>query len=208
MPQTLTKTVTAYKFNELSESAKQRALEKMYDINVDNDFWSECAIDDFKEVGKIIGIDIEKIYFSGFSCQGDGACFEGRYEYKKGSLKAIKDYAPKDTALHAIVENLAKIQAKYFYKLGAKVKHSGHYYHAYCTEIDIMERDQDGYFQGYSDLPVETIDEMIEILRDFMNWIYKRLNDEYNFLTSEEEIIGTIEANEYDFTEEGNFPAI
>lgn len=35
-----------FKFDELSDDAKQTALEKLYDINVDDDFWFECCIDD------------------------------------------------------------------------------------------------------------------------------------------------------------------
>jgi hypothetical protein len=204
----LTKTVKAYKFRELSDSAKQRVLEKFYDINVDSDFWYKCDFEDIKEIGKIIGISIEDIYFSGFSSQGDGACFEGTYEYKKNSLKAIKDYAPQDTTLHEIAKNLYEIQKINFYTIGAKVTHNGLYSHENCTEIDVYTRDRDGYFNDYLTITTKTDTEIKEYLRDFMRWIYKCLNEDYDFLTEEKQIIDTIEANDYDFDEKGNFPAI
>lgn len=204
MPHILTKSVTAFKFNELSEKAKDKVLERFYNINVDDNYWYEGVIEDSKTIGKIIGIDITNIFFSGFSSQGDGACFEGEYRYKKGCLKAIMDYAPKDEKLHSIVENLCKLQSQYFYKLGAKVKHKGHYSHAFCTDISLLEMDKDGYYEETGRI----IGAMSEYLRDFMQWIYKQLNEQYDYMTSKEAIIETIESNDYDFTEEGGFPAI
>jgi len=39
-----------YKFDELSEDAKQKAIEKLYDINVDHDWW-DCTYDDAARIG-------------------------------------------------------------------------------------------------------------------------------------------------------------
>ena len=46
---------------------------------------------------------------------------------------------------------------------------------------------------------------MIELLRDYMHWIYKRLNAESDYMMSDEAITETIEANEYEFTVDGEF---
>ncbi len=198
MPQIQTVSTTTYKFSELSESGKRSAIEKQYNINVDYEWW-ESDYDDFKNIGKIIGINIDKIYFSGFSCQGDGACFEGKYEYKKGSCKELKNYAPLDTELHRIAEELFQLQRKNFYRLGATVKQSGHYYHSGCTDIDVYS---DEYQAWCYDNP-EVERDIKELLKDFMDWIYKSLNNQYDFLTGKEAIQETIEANDYDFTEDG-----
>jgi len=67
MSQVLTKTVTAYKYDELSDSAKEKALEKMYDINVDHDWW-EFIYEDAKTIGlKITGFDVACASY----CNGD-----------------------------------------------------------------------------------------------------------------------------------------
>jgi len=184
-----------YKFSELSDEAREKAIEKLHDINIHCD-WYEFVIDDAKEIGKLIGINIDKIYFSGFWSQGDGACFEGNYEYRKGSVKTIIEYAPKDKELQRIAGELQTIQSKHFYKLCAYVKHSGHYYHKMCTNIDIQHA-------NYAHYVPENADEIIEPLRDFMDWMYSWLQKEYEYLTSKEAIIETIEANEYEFTENG-----
>ncbi len=199
--QVLTKKVEAYKFNELSEEAQEKVLRQFWDINVNDDFWHECTIDDCKEIAKIIGIDITHIYFRGFSSQGDGACFEGSYSYKIGSVKEIMAYAPQDKELHEIAKTLAEIQRKHFYRINATIKHRGHYYHAYCTDIDIYDT-EDQY------KVLDCTEEIKTVLRDFMNWIYSQLNKQYDYLTSKESIIDTINANEYDFTIDGIFPAI
>jgi hypothetical protein len=190
-----------YKFDELSEDAKEHAIEKLYDINVDYDGWYEFIFDDAKEIAKLMGIEIKNIYFNGFSSQGDGACFEGNYKYAKNSVKKVIEFAPKDTELHQMVKGLFEIQKKNFYSITANVKQSGHYYHSRCTDINVYRQDNQG-FEDY--LNQSDNDAIVELLRDFMNWIYKQLNDDYDYQTSKEAIIETIKANDYDFDEDGN----
>lgn len=185
-----------YSFGELSEEAKAHALDIMYDINTNYDWWY-AVYEDVKEIGKILGINITDIYFSGFSSQGDGACFEGAYEYKKGSVKGIIAYAPEDKELHDIARRLFDVQRKHLYLLRATVRHHGHYYHELCTDIDVTNMET-GDWAGK-----ETEDEISDVLRSFMQWIYRTLGREFEYLTSEEQVIETIEANEYQFTVDG-----
>lgn len=193
-----TVTTDVYKFEELTDEAKQNALEELHDINTDYDWWN-FVYEDTKEAGKLIGIDIDTIYFSGFSSQGDGACFEGSYAYKKGSVKAIKEFNPNDEELHSIVESLCNIQKSAFYSLTAKVKQRGRYMHENCTDIDVYDsRTDEGVYDEFG-----TAGELTKALRAFMTWIYKRLEFTYDDLQSEEAIISTIEANEYEFTKDG-----
>jgi len=188
-----------YKFDELSDEAKQSAIESMQDINVDHEWW-EFVEEDAKAIGLLMGIEIDNIYFSGFSSKGDGACFEGSYEYKKNSVAAVKEYAPTDEELHRIVNELLSLQKKCFFQIRARVKHSGHYSHRFCTDFSV---DFESYVTGndYYDQEIES--DIIEVLRDYMHWIYKRLEAEYWYLVSDEAIKETIEANEYEFTVDG-----
>jgi hypothetical protein len=79
--------------------------------------------------------------------------------------------------------------------LEASVKHRGHYYHEFCTEISV---------DRYDIYPTEDAEEWVtELLRDFMRWIYRQLESEYEFQTSEEQIKETILINEYEFNEDG-----
>jgi hypothetical protein len=114
------KCITVYKFDELSDEAKEKAREWWREGGLDYE-WYDCVESDFKEIGKILGIDVTKIFFTGFSSQGDGACFEGYYEYAKGSVKKLKEYAPQDTELHRIAEELAQAQKRFFYGIDAVI---------------------------------------------------------------------------------------
>jgi hypothetical protein len=84
------------------------------------------------------------------------------------------------------------------YRLSATVKHSGHYQHQYCTDIAVTD---DNSMRGDAAPDVE--EAVKELLRDFMRWIYRQLEQEYGYLTSDESVDDTIRANEYTFTEDG-----
>ena len=191
--------IITYSFNELSESAKEKALDDMRVNWLDYEWW-DFVYDDAKTIADLMGIEIYNIWFSGFSSQGDGACFEGSYSYKKGSVKAVKSYAPQDKELHNIAESLAEVQKRNFYQLSASVSHRGHYYHAYCTDISVS-RDSD----NYQDVSEDDQDIVIDLLRDFMNWIYARLESECEYQLSDEVITENIINNGYEFTKNGEF---
>ena len=61
---TITKTL--YEFDDLDEDAKETARAWWREGILEHDFWYECAIEDAKELGKLLGIEIENVYFSGF----------------------------------------------------------------------------------------------------------------------------------------------
>lgn len=187
---------TVYTFDELSADAQQNALEELSDINVGYEWW-DSDYDDFKTIADIIGINIKNIYFSGFYSQGDGACFEGEYSYKKDSVKNIQKYAPLDTELHTIAKRLRDTQKSNFYSITATIKHSGHYSHEYCTNINVYINNPASDYEEDADEKIA--EEIRDILRDFMRWIYNHLEKQYYFLTSKEAILETIEANEYEF---------
>ena len=208
---TETTTRTLYKFDELSPEAQQHALEEQSRFEAE-DFYTEFVYGDAATIADLFGLDIRQtretrmngehyyaptIYYSGFSCQGDGACFEGHYEYKKGALKAVKEYAGQDQELHRIVKALQEIQRKNFYQLTARTKHSGHYYHSGCMSVDVERQDE-------KEMTADAEETVEECLRDFADWIYKQLGNEYDYRTGEEACREAIEANDYEFTEKGD----
>ena len=165
---TETTTRNLYTFDELDDNAKERARDWWRNGGLDYDWW-DSVYEDAETVGALMGIDIDRIYFSGFSSQGDGACFEGSYAYKKGGAKAVTEYAPQDSELPDIARGLQDIQKTHFYALSASVKQSGHYMHELCTDVSVYD-DRDG-----SHADADTDEAITELLRDFMRWIYSRL---------------------------------
>lgn len=204
---------TIYSFNELSESAKEKAREWFRNASSDDSFYAESVIEDAATIADLMGIDLRQtrkthmdktsfyaptIFYSGFWSQGDGACFECSYKYKKGSVKAVMNYAPKDAELHRIAKGLQAIQRKYFYSLQATSKHSGHYYHSGCMRVSV------DYVGNQIDRETEKGEyEITQLLRDFADWIYKQLESAYDFSVSDECVDDNIICNEYEFFENG-----
>ncbi len=201
-----------FQYDELDDRAKERARE-WYSRHVFEDpcDW-EYVYEDAAEVADILGIDLRQrrvtlvgghhryepsIYFSGFCSQGDGACFEGTYRYAKGATKKIRGYAPQDKELHRIADELQAVQRKHFYHLIASMNHTGHYCHSGCMSVEV-EHSED----RYRDIG-DAEEEITQLMRDFADWIYERLSDEYDYRTSDEAVEEAIRANEYEFDEEG-----
>lgn len=210
MPKKRVTETTVYQFDELSDEAKEKAREWYRQGNCDDSFWSECTIDDAKEIGKLLGMDIDKVYFSCFWSQVDGACFEGTWRAGDIKLEKLKEYAPQDKELHRIGEQLAELAVKYPDGYFG-VKHRGHYSHSGCTSFDVelpnAKEDELEYDSPeFKLLQVEIGEDeetLIELARDFMNWIYKALEQEWDYQNSDEQVDETIRANEYEFLESG-----
>lgn len=203
---------TVFKFDELSEAAKEKARAWYREGDTD-DFDVEFIYEDAATIADLFGLDIRtrnvsrhggpvrfepNIYYSGFWSQGDGACFEGTYRYKAGALKAVKNYAPQDAELHAIVTALQAVQKKYFYRLRASCNHRGHYYHSGCMSVDVEYQGDD-----CRDVSRDDEQEITDQLRLFADWIYDRLEADYDWHNADEQVDDSIIANEYEFTEEG-----
>lgn len=211
----ITKQITLYTFEELSDRAKEKARDWWRSCET-SDFDHEFIFEDAERVGALIGIEIDRhtyktmgggtgsaptIYYSGFSSQGDGACFEGTYRYAKGGLKAlakeIGTVSKGDIELLRIARELQDIQKRYFYRLTATIKHRGHYNHSGCMVIDV-EHDTQPYIVDYN---LER--ELEQPLRAFADWIYDQLKSEYFWRMEDEQVDESITINGYTFTEEG-----
>lgn len=199
-----------FTFDELSDAAKEKA----------RDWWRGCESaefdaadlhDDFENVAAILGVKFNTqaiplmgggtrqepvIYWQGFSSQGDGACFEGRYSYAKHMRKAIREYVPQDYTLHQIADSLFEVQQKNFYCLSARTKHCGHYYHSGCMSIEVF---RNGIYA-----PHDVGEAVSVLLRQFADWIYSRIEKEYEYRMSDENVDDAIRANEYEFLSDGS----
>lgn len=210
MPEVLE--ITVFRFDELSEDARDRARAWYRDGGFDYD-WFDAVYEDFQRVAEILGISFKtrtvrlmgggsrqepRIFFSGFWSQGDGASFECYYSYRKCASAEIRSYAPQDTTLHGIADALQAVQRRNFYQLRAEASHRGNYYHEYCMGISV-ERDS----PTWQDMTAGAEEIVTEALRDLARWLYRQLEREYDYLTSDEAVDEAIAANGYTFTEAG-----
>lgn len=208
---------TIYQFHELSDEAKSKALEKAREYVYQEPGDWDHVIDYAVDVGAWMGFDLMQrrttlldgkwnyapsVFFSGFWSQGDGACFEATYSYGKNAkaLIALNSGGTDKATLSALADRLQALQKSHFYSLRASVSHTGHYYHEYSMSYDLScdcKRCQ-GYNPG-----AEAEEEFREICADFARWIYRTLKREYEYQSSDERLIEMIEANEYEFDEDG-----
>lgn len=202
-------TTTLYQFDELSEHAKERARD-WYRFHGIEEEWYEEVFVDAKDVAWELGIDIDEIFFQGFAHQGDGASFDARYTYKPKACEGIRGYAPRDKKLHAIADALDEIQQPYDGKLTASVKHGQGYAHAYAADIEIDLDDEQRSFEPFSPFTGEAnegdrraYEAIRETLRDFMNWIFEQLREQYFYRISEEGVDEQLEESDELFDARG-----
>jgi len=203
---------TVYRLDELDEAARSRARDWYRERAFDRD-WHEVVFEDFARICEILGVHLKtspvplvgggtgskpRIYFRGFWSQGDGACFEAYYRYAKGAGAAIRAHARDDTELHRIADALQSVQSRNFYQLIADVTHRDRYCHEYSMAIAV-HRDSN----NWQEMTGDAEEDVIEALRDLARWLYRQLEREFEYQTSDAVIDEAIAANGYTFTESG-----
>ncbi len=198
-----------FQFDELDDKAKEKARQWWRECDAGDNFWSECTIEEAVREGEFLGIEFKDtgrktfepaIYWSGFSSQGDGACFEGVWRAGACQPEKVADGwgdSPSTTELRRIAAVFGEI-AKEWPTASFSVAHSGHYSHEFCTEFDVtMDEDPDMV------VPDGIEKELIEVAREFMKWIYRALEAAYEYHNSDEQVDESIKINEYEFEEDG-----
>ena len=186
MPRTIE--IQAYKFDELSETAKQKVLEKFYDFNVNLDWW-DYVYDDAKNVGlKITSFDLDR----NKNCEGE----------LYWNADAV---AQKITEEHGDTCETYKTAMAFLLELEAMEERARTAYDDYKAATTIEDErdysDFDGFYEYKFEEERDDLFEQFEkdIFSDYANM----LQNEYEYLTSEAAIIESIEANEYEFDENG-----
>lgn len=181
-------------FEQLPKEVRERVLEEHRDINVDYD-WAELIIDDFKEEMKSFGISVSVVYWSGFWSQGDGACFEGSISDMStllNSVDALKSYA-----------NIIDIQ-----EIVMSWTSRGNHCHEHTLRFELY----DHRYEPDGDEPADVIKRTLVrydnsridgLEKDIAEWVreqcralYTNLEEEYEYRTSDEQIIETLEADD------------
>ena len=186
----------------VSSSQRTALLEKYRYINVEYYTWWDCVEENFRQDMKEIGIQVDKLYFSGFCSQGDGACFVG--SMSDGALKYL-DHHHKDQ--FPMIRELIEAGGGVY----AYCKHDGRYYHEYCTSfwtdsdrfVGILEcptEFQEQIAEQWDELLSKEMSDFEQAITDqwrvYMREAYASLEEEYDYLTSDDAVWDTIEANE------------
>ena len=181
-----------YQFDELDNTAQKVAREWFRKDYPDYEWW-DTVYDDAKEVATFLGVEIDKIYFSGFWSQGDGASFTGRFRSDDlKTLDALKENYPTEEKLHALLQRLLAVKHQEGAFLEILVR--GRYSHSGTMDVE----DPDSYYVWAE------MCEVRDCLRRFADWIYAQLEKEYNYLVSNESVDENIRINEYWFLPNGS----
>ena len=189
----------------LSAERRDALLEKHRDANVEHVEWYDSAYGMFVEDCAEKGIEVDthtirtvggkqahrrSIYFSGFWSQGDGACFDGRVNDWTKFFEAMKR------------PDLITLYQKTDEGLTLTWSHEGRYYHENCVSFsgelcldNPHDDDEDPLLHAAWDIAYEegyVFDKLeetfAEFVRDLMRDLYKSLEEEHDYLTSDEAI--------------------
>jgi len=170
-----------FRFDELPPEVQDKILDKMRFINVDYPWW-DFTVEDFMAIAKENGLDFKHLYFD----LDRNAFIYMDKPYVSDEKKFLKwlgeDY---DDIKNKLVKEGWLDEDEELY-IGIDTIH----YAGSRAENSV-------YLDNVYD--AELTDALQEKLEKWRKW----LEEEYEYLTSDESIIGTIEANDYEFTKDG-----
>jgi len=167
--------INLYKFEELTKEAQQKALEKYYNINVDHNWWESTYED-----AKTIGLEIE-----GFELDRNKHCSGGvMYSGNETSNLILENHGEEcQTTVLAIHFRARWDNLVNEYSDGVKLD-------------EVTEENEQEF-----DIKADELEKEFEI--DLLNEYANMLQNESEYLMSEEAIKETLISNEYDFTDNG-----
>ena len=149
------------------------------------DGWYEFSIEDFCErICPHFGLSVcpEDVSFSGFWSQGDGASFTGLFYLSDVSLANLKADVPTEEELHQLAEELAELAEAHPEIQGKVSRMSSRYSHS-NTMILGEWSSNNGYCneetENFASADAETA--LLRIFRQLADWLYRRLEEEYNY---------------------------
>jgi hypothetical protein len=169
------KTYNVYKFDELTDEQKQKAVDNLRNINVDYDWW-DFTYEDAKQAGlEITGFDLDR------NRHATGKFINGALD----SAHAIEKEHGKEAETYKTAQSYLKDRGALVTKYANK------------NNPDTVDEEKTDDFDSECD---ELDDEFLKsLLEDYSIMLQK----ESEYKTTDEAIIETIQANDYDFTEDG-----
>ncbi|KZL17670.1 hypothetical protein PsAD2_03006 [Pseudovibrio axinellae] len=210
---------TAYCLTELPKNVQSRVLERYRAFYVHDD-WYQSIYEHADQAAQLLGITINRkhintqrlcttpaIYFQGFCSQGDGACFEGHFSSPGNSSQIVANiaaFSPEDVDLLNIAKRIQHLLVHTDDQLTATLTHNGSRYShpsTICVDAELVSESDETIEAITPPQGIET--ELTEALRHFMGWIYRKLEREFEYLTSDAQIAEALNSNSFLFTEFG-----
>ena len=179
------------KFNELNEEQKAKALDYFRNSQTEDSSWFEHIKESFHERLEEYGFSDIESSFSGFASQGDGASFTAGSVDVKTFINKIGKQEQYKVLLDNMEESDLTIEAKVY-----RIDHM--YSHSNTVRVDLVM-----YVTDLSSKIDKAGDSLQEEMKEFVTTesdkYYRDLEEECNYLESDEAVREMIEANDYDF---------
>lgn len=198
-------TKCAFRLHQLEPDARARAIE-----NVRNSEgymcwdWYDHIFDDFVRIADILGFTIGNRYkskepaisFQLNYSQGDYACFDAEYRYSPQASSGIRQYC-NDEELWRIADELT------FMQVNQRV------FNLEFFRVSVVGGDGrrstrcEFHDWGIDEVGEPDEEQFGKIVKDLNDWIYNTLRKECDWHYENEQVIAHIEANDYEFDEDG-----
>jgi hypothetical protein len=190
---TITKTHTCLPFSDLDEKTKTKVMEKYYNYNVLHEWWYviyEYFAEKMYEKG--IEVDLNHTYFSLGYSQSDYAAITAKVADIDKFINTLGGFDEKETRLIKFAVNDGYISC-----IGCTAQHSS-------TSVNVEWDNPHEYNQSSSSdayrFAEETLENFAEsvdcFFKDATREFYRDLRTDYEYLTSEEGLSESFDANE------------
>lgn len=192
-----------YPYAELSDDAKEKAIEHLSSINVEHDWWDGDAYPAYEIMRKCgietdsrgLSFDLDRsdyIYFHSFRYEKNGVKGEHKGIWIEDHIKLARTLQRAGLVSAELVDAVERGDASF----GIEVNHYGG-----GSGSNSLSVNADG--DAYEIVEAVDQDGLTDWLRGMLDDLKSELRSDYEYLTSREAIEETIEANDYEFTEAG-----
>lgn len=203
---TITATYNIYKYEELSDNAKQKVKDSCLALR--SDVFHEDVINN---LGSLFGYNKLKVQYSLSYCQGDGLNIYGEV-----SAEDIFDCLAKSDMYHTSLEKYADFMTDaekdtilyYAYYCGSiELPYNRHYCYYLADRISFAD-DWFGSlaYEDYENIQIETIRKFEELVQDIFYTLckdYENSGYEYLYEVGDEDMQDMCDANGWEFYEDG-----
>lgn len=186
-----------YEFDDLPKKYQEKFIKDNQELESElfpatiNDF-----IKDLRSSLRKLNIDVDRIRYSGFGNQGDGASFTGTVTAQDGiRLEAEKDY-PQDLYYIQTAEELEEAMCSLPPGTTIHISTNSRYFHEHSVTFDFeFDEDELEKWNLANEDKEKAMKYARKVLRDLMKWIYQQIEREYDYLTSREWAIEVLSQN-------------
>lgn len=215
-------TTLSYTLADLSPAARDKAIEHFRNHAVEHEDWAEHILEDWNSKLEELGFRSPVISYSGFWSQGDGASFTSLSVPNHSTDPEVQS-AWSQLSLAALLCGRTNFSDLEDLASGCVERHRHQYSHEYTVRVEwedntpylgapALDKDDDDFdpsdallhqWTGLSAAIRSYYEGLSEYVRSLCCEIYADLETEYEFQTSDEQVIENIEANDYEFDEDG-----